>query len=73
MATATKRSLKKWIRAASNFIAPIPSRLIRQMLAKIFLELESKGLYFKVQEKEKGGFVLCSRPRRNVKLGTFTL
>ena len=54
-------------------MAPIPSRLIRQMLAKIFLELESKGLYFKVQEKEKGGFVLCSRPRRNVKLGTFTL
>ena len=31
--TATKTSLKKWIRAASNFIALIPSRLIRQMLA----------------------------------------
>ena len=34
--TATKTSLKKWIRAASNFIALIPSRLIRQMLANVF-------------------------------------
>ena len=32
-ATATKTSIQKWIRAASNFIALIPSRLIRQMLA----------------------------------------
>ena len=31
--TATKTSLKKRIRAASDFIALIPSRLIRQMLA----------------------------------------
>ena len=31
--TATKTSLKKRIRAASNFIALIPSLLIRQMLA----------------------------------------
>ena len=30
--TATKTSLKKRIRAASNFVALIPSRLIRQML-----------------------------------------
>ena len=34
--TATKTSLKKWIRAASNFIALIPSRLIRQMLEYLF-------------------------------------
>ena len=34
--TATKTSLKKWIdRTASNFVALIPSRLIRQMLANI--------------------------------------
>ena len=32
-ATATKTSHKNWIRAASNFVALIPSRLIRQMLA----------------------------------------
>ena len=32
-ATARKTSFKKWIRAASNFIALIPSRLIRQKLA----------------------------------------
>ena len=28
-ATAAKTSLKKWIRASSNFIALIPTRLIR--------------------------------------------
>ena len=43
-ATATKTSLKNWIHVASNFIAFIPSRLIRQMLAN-FLELNSKWLY----------------------------
>ena len=43
-ATATETSLNKRIRAASKFIALIPSRLIRQALA-IFLELNSKGLY----------------------------
>ena len=32
----TKTSLLKWIRAASNFIALIPSRSIRQFLAKCF-------------------------------------
>ena len=39
-----KTSLKKWISAASNFIALIPSCSIRQMLS-FFLELNSKGLY----------------------------
>ena len=28
--------IKKWIRAATNFIALIPSRLILQMLANVF-------------------------------------
>ena len=32
----TKTSLKKWIRIALNFIALIPSRLIRQILGKFF-------------------------------------
>ena len=35
-ATTTKTSLKKWIRAASNFIALIPSRLICHMGANFF-------------------------------------
>ena len=38
--TATKTSPKKWIdRTASNFVALISSRLIRQMLAH-FVEVE---------------------------------
>ena len=37
--TVTKTSLKKWSRAASNFIAFIPSRSIRQILA-IFTGVE---------------------------------
>ena len=48
-ATATKTSLKKWIRAASNFIALIPSRLIRQMLAYFF---GVERLYQKENEKK---------------------
>ena len=31
-----QRHLKKWIHAASNFFALVPSRLIRQILAKVF-------------------------------------
>ena len=34
-AMVAKTSLRKWIRAASNFIALIPSRSIRQMLVNI--------------------------------------
>ena len=61
------------IRAALNFIALIPSRshLIHQTSANVF-ELNSKGLY-QSSRKEKEVVVLCSRPRQNVKLGTFTL
>ena len=39
--TATKTSLKKWIRAASNFIALIPSRLIRQNMLEYLFGVES--------------------------------
>ena len=38
----------------------------------MFLELNSKGLY-QSWGKEKKVVVLCSRPRQNVNLGTFTL
>ena len=70
---ATTTSLKKWSRAALNYIALIPPCSTRQMLA-IFLELNSKRLY---QSSGKLGkkkvVVLCSRPSQNVKLGIFTL
>ena len=62
MATATKTSFKTSIRAASNLIALIPSRLIRQMLANFF-EVE---FCIKAQEKKKRIVVLCSRPRQHV-------
>ena len=39
-ATATKTSLTKWIHAASNFIALIPSRSVRQILAFFFFGVE---------------------------------
>ena len=52
----------KWIRDASNFIALIPARLIRQ-IRRILKDC------IKVQEKEKK-VVLRSRPRENVKWGT---
>ena len=71
-ATAAKKSLKKWIRAASNFIVLIPIRPIRQMLAN-FSGAEKETECIKVQEKEKKVVVFCSRSRQNVKLGTFTL
>ena len=43
-ATATKTSLERWIRAASNLIALIPSRSNRKIFAT-FVELNSKRLY----------------------------
>ena len=57
--TATKTSLKKWICAASNFIALIPSRLIRRMLPKFFWSWNIKDC-IKVQEKKKKVVVFCS-------------
>ena len=70
--TATKTSLKKWIRAASNFIALIPSQLIRQMLENLF-GVEFYRTVSKFRKTEKEVVVLCSRFRQNVKLGTLTL
>ena len=65
MATATKTSLKKRIRTASNFIALIPCRSIRQMLAIFFWSWVLKDC-IKVQLKKKKIAVLCSCPRQNV-------
>ena len=62
MATATKTSFKTSIRAASNLIALIPSRFIRQMLANFF-EVE---FCITAQEKKKRIVILCSRPRQHV-------
>ena len=65
-ATATKTSLKKRIRTASNFIAvtTVVGKFCRSLILKDCI---------KVQEKKKKVVVLCSPPRQNVKLGTFTL
>ena len=41
---ATKTSFKKWIRASSNFIALLPSCLIRQMFAKDCIQVQEKKL-----------------------------
>ena len=59
MATATKTSIQ-YIRAASKFIALIPSRLIRQMLAKSF---EDEDIILKdcIWKEKKNVVVLCSR------------
>ena len=66
-ATATKTSLKKWICAASNFIALIPSRLIVWMLA-IFFEADSKGLYqSSAKEKESCCLVFQSSTNREIR------
>ena len=62
-----KISLKKWIRAASNFIALILFCLICQMLA-IFLELNSKGLYQSSgKEKESCCLVFPSLTKREIR------
>ena len=63
-----KTWLKKWIRAASNLIALIPSRLIRQMLAIFFLELNSKGLHQSSgKEKESCCLVFPSSTKREIR------
>ena len=52
-------SLEKVTSRGSNFIALIPSRLIRQMLNwQMFLELNSKGLY-QSSGKEKESCCPC--------------
>ena len=59
----TKKNM--WSRAASNFIALIPSRSIRQIIAN-FLELNSKGLYRSSRLEEESRCLVFT------KLGTFT-
>ena len=56
---AMKKSLKIRILAASNFIALIPSRSIRQILPFFFWSWILKD-YIEVQQKEKKFVVLCS-------------
>ena len=62
------------VTTTSEFVLPalIPTCSIRKKVGKIFLELNSKTLY-QIQEEKKKVIVLCSRPRHNVKLGTFML
>ena len=61
------RNVNSWIHAASSFIALIPSRLIRQMLAN-FLELNSKGLYdCSRKEKESCCLVFPSSTKREIR------
>ena len=54
-----KTSLKIWIRAASNFIALIPSRSIRQILPFFVWSWILKD-NIEVQQKEKKFVALCS-------------
>ena len=49
-----------------------PTHSIRKMLAKFFWNWILKDC-IKIQEEKKKVIVLCSRPRHNVKLGTFML
>ena len=74
-----KQQLRRRLRKChlqSEFALPqtfnelIPPRLIPQMLENFSVQLNSDSI--KVQENKKKVVVLCSRPRQNVKLGTFT-
>ena len=67
--TGCRCPFKKWIRAASNVIALIPSRSSFWQFF-YFWSWMLKGR-IEVQEK-KTKVVLCSRPPENVKLGIFT-
>ena len=69
-ATATKTSLLSDVlkkvnsRCFNLFVTLIPSRLIRQMLASVVLELNSKGLY-QSSEKEKESCCLVFPSSKN--------
>ena len=54
-ALVAKKSLKKWIRAASNFIELIPSRSVRQMLAN-FSGFEFWRTVSKVTKRKRKSF-----------------
>ena len=47
-----KKSVKKWIRFASNFIDPIQFHLLWQMLAK-FSHIESERTVFKFRKRKR--------------------
>ena len=64
-------SLKVKSRCFKNFIALIPPRSIRQMLA-IFFWIWILKIFIKVQEKKTKVVVVCSRPPHNLKFGHFT-
>ena len=63
-------SLKSEFALPQTFNELIPPRLIPLMLETFSVQLNSDSI--KVQENKKKVVVLCSRPRENVKLGTFT-
>ena len=63
-------SLKSEFALPQTFNELIPPRLIPQMLENFSVQLNSDSI--KVQENKKKVVVFCSRPRQNVKLGTFT-
>ena len=65
-ATATKTSLKKWSRAASNFIAFILSPLMRQMLA-IFSLVEFLKTVSKFKKKKGRCLVFTSSTKREIR------
>ena len=65
-----KCHLKSEFALPQTFNELIPPRLIPQMLENFSVQLNSDSI--KVQENKKKVVVLCSRPRQNVKLGTFT-
>ena len=64
-----EKNVQKSVRAASNFVALIPSRLIRQMLA-IFLQLNSKELY-QCSGEEKDSCCLMFLPAIKRQIGYF--
>ena len=66
-ATAMRTSLKKWIRATSNFSALIPSRLIRTNVGN-FLELNSTGQYQSSgKQKESCCLLFPSSTKREIR------
>ena len=71
-ATATKTSLKKWSRAAPNFYLVYFISFNSSNVGNFFCSWILKDC-IKVQEKKRKVVVLCSRPRQNEKIGTFTL
>ena len=70
--TATKTSVKKWIRATSNIYLAYSNSFNSSNVGKFYWSWILKDC-MKVQEKKKKVVVLSSRRQQNKKLGTFTL